>query len=318
VIEMNKEKTSPKKEVVGSGEPTTHEEKNTGKEVKEEEKREEVKEEKRYVLQYNKGVSEEGYTLLKKEGKILTFTKDKAVEIAEKLMAKHVDLTAVRICRIKGDILIPEQEISGRDIVVKNKQVLPSEMRGIIQEDLLDYMDEQEISAIRNLIAEYLRKRAEIETFSRLAIQRSAFKRDKKNMQRLEEITKRYRDTKERYEAIKEEWDTVKQDVEGFIEEYERKYPAIGRWLRIEITGTGRTIRRTSGRTRVTGGKRELILKFLRDNKDKRFKEKEIREKLKEVNSDYSWSQQATWGALKALREEGLISQDSEGRYFIP
>ena len=307
-----------KKEGVGGGVPTPHEEKNTGKEVKEEEKREEVKEEKRYVLQYNKGVSEEGYTLLKKEGKILTFTKDKAVEIAEKLMAKHVDLTAVRICRIKGDILIPEQEISGRDIVVKNKQVLPSEMRGIIQEDLLDYMDEQEISAIRNLIAEYLRKRAEIETFSRLAIQRSAFKRDKKNMQRLEEITRRYRDTKERYEAIKEEWDTVKQDVEGFIEEYERKYPAIGRWLRIEITGVGRAIRRTSGRQRVTGGKRQLILQFLRDNKGRKFSEKEIREQLKQRHQEYSWSQQSCWAPLKSLREEGIIAQDEEGKYYLP
>jgi len=256
---------------------------------------------------------------VKKEGKVyVTTDKTKAEEIAAKLIGKHTDILAVRICRVKDNTLMPETEITGRDAIIKNKTALPEEMRGVIQPDMLDYMNEEEITSIRNLIAEYLRKKQEIETFSRLAVQRSAFKRDKQNMERLEEITKRYRDTKERYEAIKEEWDTVKQDVEGFIEEYERKYPAIGRWLRIEITGTGRTIRRTSGRTRVTGGKRELILKFLRDNKDKRFKEKEIREKLKEVNSDYSWSQQATWGALKALREEGLISQDSEGRYFIP
>ena len=316
MIEMNKEKTSPKKEVVGSGESTTHEEKNTGKEVKEE-KREEIRE--KYVIQINRGTTEDTYATVKKEGKVyVTTDKTKAEEIAAKLIGKHTDILAVRVCRVKDNTLIPETEITGRDAIIKHKTALPEEMRGVIAEDMLDYMSEEEITSIRNLIAEYLRKKAEIETFSRLAVQRSAFKRDKKNMQRLEEITRRYRDTKERYEAIKEEWDTVKQDVEGFIEEYERKYPAIGRWLRIEITGTGRTIRRTSGRTRVTGGKRELILKFLRDNKDKRFKEKEIREKLKEVNSDYSWSQQATWGALKALREEGLISQDSEGRYFIP
>ena len=308
-------KTSPKKEkpVKGSGEPLTPKEINAGKE----EEREEIKE--KYVIQINRGTTEDTYATVKKEGKVyVTTDKTKAEEIAAKLIGKHTDILAVRICRVKDNTLMPETEITGRDAIIKNKTALPEEMRGVIQPDMLDYMNEEEITSIRNLIAEYLRKKQEIETFSRLAVQRSAFKRDKQNMERLEEITKRYRDTKERYEAIKEEWDTVKQDVEGFIEEYERKYPAIGRWLRIEITGTGRTIRRTSGRTRVTGGKRELILKFLRDNKDKRFKEKEIREKLKEVNSDYSWSQQATWGALKALREEGLISQDSEGRYFIP
>ena len=306
---MNKEKTSPKKEVVGSGEPTTHEEKNTGKEVKEE---------KRYVLQYNKGVSEEGYTLLKKEGKILTLTKDKAVEIAEKLMAKHVNLTAVRICRIKGDILIPEQEISGRDIVVRNKQALPPEMRGIIQEDLLDYMDQEEIGSIRNLISEYLRKKEQIEQFSRLAVQRSAFKRNKKNVEKLEEIAKKYKEIKEQYEQIKEAWDNIKTEVEEYIEEQEKQYPSISRWLRVEITGTGRTIRRTSGRQRITGGKREVILRFLRDNKGARFTEKEIRQRLKEINSDYSWSQQSTWATIKSLREEGIINRDSEGRYFIP
>jgi len=309
------DKTSPKKEkpVKGSGEPLTPKEINAGKE----EKREETKE--KYVIQINKGTTEDTYATVKKEGKVyVTTDKTKAEEIAAKLIGKHTDILAVRVCRVKDNTLIPETEITGRDAIIKNKTALPEEMRGVIAEDMLDYMSEEEITSIRNLIAEYLRKKAEIETFSRLAVQRSAFKRDKKNMQRLEEITRRYRDTKERYEAIKEEWDTVKQDVEGFIEEYERKYPAIGRWLRIEITGVGRAIRRTSGRQRVTGGKRELILKFLRDNKDKRFKEKEIRERLKEINSDYSWSQQSTWAPLKSLREEGLISQDSEGRYFIP
>ena len=309
------DKTSPKKEkpVKGSGEPLTPKEINAGKE----EKREEIKE--KYVIQVNKGTTEDTYATVKKEGKVyVTTDKTKAEEIAAKLIGKHTDILAVRICRVKDNTLIPETEITGRDAIIKNKTALPEEMRGVIAEDMLDYMSEEEITSIRNLIAEYLRKKAEIETFSRLAVQRSAFKRDKQNMQRLEEITRRYRDTKERYEAIKEEWDTVKQDVEGFIEEYERKYPAIGRWLRIEITGVGRAIRRTSGRQRVTGGKRQLILQFLRDNKGHKFSEKEIREKLKEIHQEYSWSQQSTWAPLKSLREEGIISQDSEGRYFIP
>ena len=318
VIEKMSPKTKEektKKAGVGGGVPIPHEEKNTGKEVKEEEKREE---EKRYVLQYNKGVSEEGYTLLKKEGKILTLTKDKAVEIAEKLMAKHVDLTAVRICRIKGDILIPEQEISGRDIVIRNRQVLPPEMRGIIQEDLLDYMDQEEIGSIRNLISEYLRKKEQIEQFSRLAVQRSAFKRNKENVEKLEEIAKKYKEIKEQYEQIKEAWDNIKTEVEEYIEEQEKQYPSISRWLRVEITGTGRTIRRTSGRQRITGGKREVILRFLRDNRDKRFTEKEIREQLKQRHQEYSWSQQSTWAPLKSLREEGIIAQDEQGRYYLP
>jgi len=308
-------KTSPKKEkpVKGSGEPLTPKEINAGKE----EEREEIKE--KYVIQINRGTTEDTYATVKKEGKVyVTTDKTKAEEIAAKLIGKHTDILAVRICRVKDNTLMPETEITGRDAIIKNKTALPEEMRGVIQPDMLDYMNEEEITSIRNLIAEYLRKKQEIETFSRLAVQRSAFKRDKQNMERLEEITKRYRDTKERYEAIKEEWDTVKQDVEGFIEEYERKYPAIGRWLRIEITGVGRAIRRTSGRQRVTGGKRQLILQFLRDNKGRKFSEKEIREKLKEMYSDYSWSQQSCWAPLKSLREEGLISQDEQGRYYLP
>jgi len=310
------EKTSPKKEkpVKGSGEPLTHKEVNAGKE----ERRKEVKEE-RYVIQINRGTTEDTYATVKKEGKVyVTTDKTKAEEIAAKLIGKHTDILAVRVCRVKDNTLIPETEITGRDAIIKNKTALPEEMRGVIAEDMLDYMSEEEIGSIRNLIAEYLRKKAEIETFSRLAVQRSAFKRDKKNMQRLEEITKRYRDTKERYEAIKEEWDTVKQDVEGFIEEYERKYPAIGRWLRIEITGTGRTIRRTSGRVRTPGGKRELILKFLRNNKGSKFTEKEIREQLKQQYQEYSWSQQSCWAAIKSLREEGIINRDEEGKYYLP
>jgi len=314
---MNKEKTSPKKEVVGSGEPTTHEEKNTGKEVKEE-KREEIKEEK-YVIQVNRTSEEEGYTVVKKEGKIwITQKLDKAKEACEKLIAKHPEIVMSRVCRVSGNTLIPVYELTGKDVVIKNKTALPEEMRGIIQPDMLDYMDQEEIGSIRNLISEYLRKKEQIEQFSRLAVQRSSFKRNKEKMQKLEEIKRNYQAAKETYEEAKRIWEEAKEEAEQFIAEEEKHLPAIGRWLRIEITGVGRTVRRTSGRTRVTGGKRQLILQFLRDNKDKRFSEKEIREQLKQRHQEYSWSQQSCWAPLKSLREEGIIAQDEEGKYYLP
>ena len=314
---MNKEKTSPKKEVVGSGEPTTHEEKNTGKEAKEE-KREEIKEEK-YVIQVNRTSEEEGYTVVKKEGKIwITQKLDKAKEACEKLIAKHPEIVMSRVCRVSGNTLIPVYELTGKDVVIKNKTALPEEMRGIIQPDMLDYMDQEEIGSIRNLISEYLRKKEQIEQFSRLAVQRSSFKRNKEKMQKLEEIKRNYQAAKETYEEAKRIWEEAKEEAEQFIAEEEKHLPAIGRWLRVEITGVGRTVRRTSGRTRVTGGKRQLILQFLRDNKDKRFSEKEIREQLKQRHQEYSWSQQSCWAPLKSLREEGIIAQDEEGKYYLP
>jgi len=318
-------KTSPKKEekgAKGSGEPLAQK-KNAKVEKKEEIKKEEKEEKEetrdRYVIQYNKTTEEDNYETLRKEGKVwITEDKGKAEEIANKLIAKHVDITMVRVCRIKNNTLIPTMELTGKEAIIKNKAVLPPEMRGIIQDDLLNYMDEGEIGSIRNLIAEYLRKKAEIETFSRLAIQRSAFKRDKKNMQKLEEIKREYEAAKKTYEEAKEIWDKAREEAEQFIEEAEKKYPAISRWLRVEITGNGRVIRRTSGRQRTAGGKREVILRFLRDHKGERFKESEIRRNLQEINKEYSWSQQSTWAPLKALREEGIISQDDKGRYYLP
>ena len=308
------DKTSPKKEkpVKGSGEPLTH------KEESQVEKREEVKEEK-YVIQVNRTSEEEGYTVVKKEGKIwITQKLDKAKEACEKLIAKYPEIVMSRVCRVSGNTLIPVYELTGKDVVIKNKTALPEEMRGVIQPDMLDYMDEGEINSIRALIAEYLRKKQEIEQFSRLAVQRSSFKRNKDNMKRLEEIKREYEAAKKTYEEAKEIWDKAREEAENFIAEEEKHLPAIGRWLRIEITGVGRTVRRTSGRTRVTGGKRQLILQFLRDNKGSKFSEKEIRERLKQQYQEYSWSQQSCWAAIKSLREEGIINRDSEGRYFIP
>jgi len=312
---MTKTKSPETKEGKESGASLSH------KEESQVEKREEIKEEEkeRFVIQINRTSEEEGYTVVKKEGKIwITQKLDKAKEACEKLIAKHPEIAMSRVCRVSGNTLIPVYELTGKDVVIKNKTALPEEMRGVIQPDMLDYMDEGEINSIRALIAEYLRKKQEIEQFSRLAVQRSSFKRNKDNMKRLEEIKREYEAAKKTYEEAKEIWDKAREEAEQFIEEAEKKYPSIGRWLRVEITGTGRTIRRTSGRQRTAGGKRQLILQFLRDNKPNKFSEKEIREKLKEMYSDYSWSQQSCWAAIKSLREEGIINRDSEGRYFIP
>jgi len=323
VIKRKMNKTSPKKEekeAKGSSEPLAQKEKNAKVEKKEEIKEEEKEETRdRYVIQYNKTTEEDNYETLRKEGKMwVTDKKEKAQEIAEKLLSKHVDLTMVRICRVSNNILIPEIELTGKDIVMKNKEVLPKEMQGVISEDMLQYMDDSEISSIRNLIAEYMRKKQEIETFSRLAVQRSAFKKNKQKMEKLAEIKRSYQAAKEAYEEAKKAWEEAKEAVNSFIEEEEKHLPAIGRWLRIEITGVGRTVRRTSGRTRTAGGKREIILKFLREHKGERFKESEIRRKLQEINKEYSWTQQSTWNPLKSLREEGIISQDDKGRYYLP
>ena len=315
VIEMNKEKTSPKKEkpVKGSGEPLTH------KEESQVEKREEKKEEKtRYVIQYNKSLQEEGYLTLKKEGKVwVTENKDKAEDVATKIMQKHSEITMVRICRVKDGVLIPVTEYTGKDIIEKSKNVLPEEFRGIISEDMLQYMDEQELQNIRGLITEFIRKREQITQLSRIAVQRSAFRRDKEKVKALESLKEEYKRAKEEYVRAKEQWERTKEKIETFITEEEKRLPSIGAWLRGEITGA-RAVRRTSGRVRAPGGKRELILKFLQEHKGEKFKEGEIREKLSQLYQQYSWTQQSTWNPLKSLREEGLVSQDSEGRYFIP
>jgi len=315
VIEMNKEKTSPKKEkpVKGSGEPLTH------KEESQVEKREEKKEEKtRYVIQYNKSLQEEGYLTLKKEGKVwVTENKDKAEDVATKIMQKHSEITMVRICRVKDGVLIPVTEYTGKDIIEKSKNVLPEEFRGIISEDMLQYMDEQELQNIRGLITEFIRKREQITQLSRIAVQRSAFRRDKEKVKALESLKEEYKRAKEEYVRAKEQWERTKEKIETFITEEEKRLPSIGAWLRGEITGA-RAVRRTSGRVRAPGGKRELILKFLQEHKGEKFKEVEIRKKLSEIYQNYSWSQQSCWAPLKTLREEGIIAQDEEGKYYLP
>jgi len=309
------DKTSPKKEkpVKGSGEPLTH------KEESQVEKREEKKEEKtRYVIQYNKSLQEEGYLTLKKEGKVwVTENKDKAEDVATKIMQKHSEITMVRICRVKDGVLIPVTEYTGKDIIEKSKNVLPEEFRGIISEDMLQYMDEQELQNIRGLITEFIRKREQITQLSRIAVQRSAFRRDKEKVKALESLKEEYKRAKEEYVRAKEQWERTKEKIETFITEEEKRLPSIGAWLRGEITGA-RAVRRTSGRVRAPGGKRELILKFFQEHKGEKFKEREIREKLSQLHQDYSWSQQSCWAPLKTLREEGIIAQDEEGKYYLP
>jgi len=308
------DKTSPKKEkpVKGSGEPLTH------KEVSQVEKREEKKEEEKFVIQVNRGMEEDTYTTVKQQGKIwITSDKEKAIDIGEKILGKHTDIAMVRICRVSNGVLIPEHEISGKDIVMKNKEVLPKELQGIISEDMLQYMDEQEVQNIRGLITEFIRKREQITQLSRIAVQRSAFRKDKEKVKALESLKEEYRRAKEEYTRAKENWDKIREKVESFITEEEKRLPSVGAWLRGEITGT-RAVRRTSGRARAPGGKRELILKFLQEHKGEKFKEVEIRKKLSQLYQDYSWSQQSCWAPLKSLREEGIIAQDEEGKYYLP
>jgi len=312
---MSKEKTSPKKEkpVKGSGEPLTHEE-----ESQVEKREEETKEETRFVLQYNKTTEEDSYETLRKQGKVyVTADKTKAEEIAERIMQKHPEVVATRICRISNGVLIPVTEFTGRDIIKKSKNVLPEEFRGIISSDMLEYMDEQELQNIRGLITEFIRKREQITQLSRIAVQRSAFRRDKTKVKALESLKEEYRRAKEEYAKAKEQWERIREKIETFITEEEKRLPSIGAWLRGEITGT-RAVRRTSGRVRAPGGKRELILKFFQEHKGEKFKEREIREKLSQLYQDYSWSQQSCWAPLKSLREEGIIAQDEEGKYYLP
>ena len=312
---MNKDKTSPKKAGKESGASLPHKEES---QVKQEEKKEETKEETRFVLQYNKTTDEDNYETLRKQGKVyVTTDKTKAEEIAERLMQKHPEVVATRICRISNGVLIPVTEFTGKDIIEKSKNVLPEEFRGIVSEDMLQYMDEQELQNIRGLITEFIRKREQITQLSRIAVQRSAFRRDKKKVKALESLKEEYRRAKEEYAKAKEQWERIREKIETFITEEEKRLPSIGAWLRGEITGT-RAVRRTSGRVRAPGGKRELILKFPQEHKGEKFREGEIREKLSQLYQQYSWTQQSTWNPLKSLREEGLVSQDSEGRYFIP
>ena len=311
------DKTSPKKEkpVKGSGEPLTHKEES---QVRQEEKKEETKEETRFVLQYNKTTDEDNYETLRKQGKVyVTTDKTKAEEIAERIMQKHPEVVATRICRISNGVLIPVTEYTGKDIIEKSKNVLPEEFRGIVSEDMLQYMDEQELQNIRGLITEFIRKKEQITQLSRIAVQRSAFRRDKEKVKALESLKEEYKRAKEEYVRAKEQWERTKEKIETFITEEEKRLPSIGAWLRGEITGA-RAVRRTSGRVRAPGGKRELILKFLQEHRGEKFKEVEIRKKLSEIYQNYSWSQQSCWAPLKTLREEGIIAQDEEGKYYLP
>jgi len=304
------------------GEPAPQKEKRPG-----EQKREEEKEE-RYVVQVSQGVEgEDNWLSLKKEGKIFIFSsKRNAEESLNRVMSKHPEMIRGRVMRIekRGDsnTLIPEIEISGKQVVEHNKEILPKEMQGYISEDMLSFMNEEEIQGIRSLIADLIRKKEEVAKFGRIAVQRSAFKKDAKRVKQMEELHKKYHERKVALQKAKEAFEEIKESVHEFIEENLKEYPELERWLRVSITGEGRlpSPNRGQGRRRVPEGKKGIILKFLQMHRGEKFREVEIIKGIKEagMGGDYSWSQQSVNPRIRSMLSEGIISQDSEGRYYLP
>ncbi|WAE39489.1 MAG: hypothetical protein QIT36_gp065 [Methanophagales virus GBV301] len=293
-------------------------------------KKEEVTEEKRerYVVQVSQGVEgEDNWLSLKKEGKIFIFSsKRNAEESLNRVMSKHPEMIRGRVMRIekRGDsnTLIPEIEISGKQVVEHNKEILPKEMQGYISEDMLSFMNEEEIQGIRSLIADLIRKKEEVAKFGRIAVQRSAFKKDTKRVKRMEELQKKYHKRKEALQKAKEAFERIKESVHEFIEENLKEYPELERWLRVSITGEGRlpSPNRGQGRRRVPEGKKGIILKFLQMHRGEKFREVEIIKGIKEaeMGEDYSWSQQSVNPRIRSMLSEGIISQDEQGRYYLP
>ena len=300
------------------------------KEERPEEKKEEVKEEKkeRYVVQVSQGVEgEDNWLSLKKEGKIFIFSnKRNAEESLNRVMSKHPEMIRGRVMRIekRGDrnTLIPEIEISGKQVVEHNKEILPKEMQGYISEDMLSFMNEEEIQGIRSLIADLIRKKEEVAKFGRIAVQRSAFKKDAKRVKQMEELHKKYHERKEALRKAKEAFEEIKGSVHEFIEESLKEFPELERRLRVSITGEGRlpSPNRGQGRRRVPEGKKGIILKFLQEHRGQKFKEAEIIRGIVEsgMGSDYSWKQQTVNPRIRAMLAEGIISQDEQGRYYLP
>ena len=291
-------------------------------------KKEEVKEEGGYVIQVSPQIEgEEGWLSVKKEGKIFVFSsRQNAEESLNRVMSKHPEMVRGRVMRVeqRGDrhLLIPEIEISGKEVVEHNKEILPKEMQGYISEDMLEFMNEEEIQGIRSLIADLIRKKEEVAKFGRIAVQRSAFKKDTKRVKRMEELQKKYHKRKEALQKAKEAFERIKESVHEFIEENLKEYPELERWLRVSITGEGRlpSPNRGQGRRRVPEGKKGIILKFLQMHRGEKFREVEIIKGIKEagMGGDYSWSQQSVNPRIRSMLSEGIISQDSEGRYYLP
>jgi len=323
MCEMAKNTTPQKEAVEKGGVSSTHKEES---QAKKEKAREEEKE--RYVVQVSQGVEgEDNWLSLKKEGKIFIFSsKRNAEESLNRVMSKHPEMIRGRVMRIekRGDsnTLIPEIEISGKQVVEHNKEILPKEMQGYISEDMLSFMNEEEIQGIRSLIADLIRKKDEVAKFGRIAVQRSAFKKDAKRVKQMEELHKKYHERKEALRKAKEAFEEIKESVHEFIEENLKEYPELERWLRVSITGEGSlpSPNRGQGRRRSPEGKKGIILRFLREHRGEHFKETELIRKIQEagMGENYSWTQQSTNPRLRAMLSEGIISQDESGRYYLP
>ena len=323
MCEMAKNTTPQKEAVEKGGVSSTHKEES---QAKKEKAREEEKE--RYVVQVSQGVEgEDNWLSLKKEGKIFIFSsKRNAEESLNRVMSKHPEMIRGRVMRIekRGDrnTLIPEIEISGKQVVEHNKEILPKEMQGYISEDMLEFMNEEEIQGIRSLIADLIRKKEEVAKFGRIAVQRSAFKKDAKRVKQMEELHKKYHERKEALQKAKEAFEEIKEDVHKFIEESLKEFPELDRWLRVSITGEGSlpTPNRGQGRRRSPEGKKGIILRFLREHRGEHFREIDLIKGIEEagMTGNYVWTQSAVNPRLRALLSEGVISQDSEGRYYLP
>jgi len=307
-----------------SGESLPHVEESRVKEGKEEEK----KEGERYVIQVSPQIEgEEGWLNIKKEGKIFIFSNKKnAEESLNRVMSKHPEMIRGRVMRIErgGDtsVLIPEIEINGKAVIEHNKEILPKEMQGYISDDMLEFMNEEEIAGIRSLIADLIRKKEEVAKFGRIAVQRSAFKKDTKRVKKMEELQKEYQKRKERLAKARVAYEEIKEEVRNFIEENLKEFPELERWLRVSITGEGSlpSPNRGQGRRRSPEGKKGIILKFLQEHRGQRFKEVEIIKGIVEsgMGQGYSWKQQTVNPRIRSMLSQGLISQDSEGRYYLP
>ena len=322
---MQKPNPSPGKEGMGKeGEPIPQEGEERPKEGKEEEK----ERGERYVIQVSPQIEgEEGWLSVKKEGKIFVFSsRQNAEESLNRVMSKHPEMVRGRVMRVerRGDssILIPEIEVSGKAVIEHNKEILPKEMQGYISDDMLEFMNEEEIAGIRSLIADLIRKKEEVAKFGRIAVQRSAFKKDTKRVKKMEELQKEYQKRKERLAKARVAYEEIKEEVRNFIEENLKEFPELERWLRVSITGEGSlpSPNRGQGRRRSPEGKKGIILKFLQEHRGQRFKEAEIIKGIVEsgMGQGYSWKQQTVNPRIRSMLSQGLISQDSEGRYYLP
>ena len=320
--EMAKNTTPQKGGVEEGGVSSTHEEESQAK------KEEVKKEEEKYIIQVSKAVEgEDSYVPVRKDGKIFVFsTRDNAEESMKRIMQRHPDVLRARVMRVvkrnDNHVLVPEIEISGKEIIKHSESILPEEMKGYVSEEMLQYMDEEELSGIRALIAELVRKKSEIEKFSRIAVQRSSFKKNTEMVKEMEELKKKYTRAKEQLQKARENWDSAKEAVDDFINRSIAKYPELGNWLRINITGEGQTRipNRGQGRRRSPEGKKGIILKFLQEHRGQKFKEAEIIRGIVEsgMGGDYSWKQQAVNPRIRSMLAEGIISQDEQGRYYLP